>query len=393
MRSGQIRPGLALICAALLSACGSNEQEAATAPPPEVGYITVTSESLTLHRELPGRTNAFRIAEVRPQVTGVIRERLFEEGAEVKAGEALYRLDDSLYRSAVASAEAEVARARAANEMQRLTIARFDRLVSVRAVSQQEYDMARAAFDESSAAVAAAEAALQAARINLDYATIKAPIAGRAGRSSVTAGALVTANQAETLTTIRQLDPIYIDLTQSNAELRQLRAAMQAGQLQRVSEDEARVTLLLEDGSAYEHAGTLQFAEYAVDESTGSVTLRALFPNPEGDLLPGMFVRARLPEGRRDNTVLVPQKGIARDPRGNATALVVNADDTVEQRAVVTERAIGNQWLVSRGLEAGDRLIVDGLQRIRPGVTVTPVQLDDQATAAEAADAAVDSDR
>lgn len=391
MRSGQIRPGLALMLIALLAACSDSAPPGAQQAP-EVGYITVQSQSVTLQRELPGRTNPHQIAEVRPQVTGVIKQRLFEEGAEVKAGDPLYQIDDRLYRSAVASAQADLARARAASESARLTIRRFERLVEMKAVSQQEHDEARAAFDESAAAVAAAEAALQTARINLDYATITAPISGRIGRSTVTAGALVTANQAQALTTIRQLDPIYVDLTQSNNELRQLRAAMAAGQLQKVGDDEARVILLMEDGTQYAHPGTLQFAEYAVDEGTGSVALRALFPNPDGDLLPGMFVRARLPEGRRSDAVLVPQKGIARDPRGNATAMLVSADNTAEQRAVVAERAIGNQWLISEGLQAGDKLILEGLQRIRPGAPVRAVELDTEQSEPESRDSAAVAD-
>jgi membrane fusion protein (multidrug efflux system) len=232
--------------------------------------------------------------------------------------------------------------------------------------------------------VAAARANLQSAQINLDYATIEAPISGRIGRSTVTAGALVTANQANALATIRQLDPIYGDLTQSSIELRRLRQAMEAGELQQVSDDEARITLILEDGSEYSKPGALQFSEYAVDESTGSVTLRALFPNPDGDLLPGMFVRGRLPEGQREDAILVPQKGITRDPTGQASAMLIADDNTVKKVNVVTERAVGSQWLIASGLQDGDRLIVDGLQKIQPGIPVSPVDTEQQAQPSQA---------
>ena len=252
-------------------------------------------------------------------------------------------------------------------------------------MSQQEYDEAQAQLDENKAAVAAARANLQSAQINLDYATIEAPISGRIGRSSVTAGALVTANQANTLATIRQLDPIYVDLTQSSNELRQLRQAMQAGELQQVSEDEARITLILEDGSHYQEPGVLQFSEFAVDESTGSVTLRALFPNPESDLLPGMFVRGRLPEGQREDAILVPQKGITRDPTGQAYAMLIDSNDQAKKVKVSTERAVKSQWLIADGLKDGDRLIIDGLQRIQPGAPVTPVDTENGDNTGEAA--------
>ncbi|KGD66514.1 multidrug/solvent RND membrane fusion protein [Alcanivorax nanhaiticus] len=375
MRSGLLFPITALLLALQLAGCddsgnqgGQNPQQA-----PEVGYITVQSKTVTLNRELPGRTTAHRIAEVRPQVSGVIENRLFDEGQEVEAGQPLYKIDDRTYRAAVATARAELARAQATLHSNELREKRFRQLLEKRSVSQQEYDEARAQLDENKAAVAAARASLQSAQINLDYATIKAPISGRIGRSSVTAGALVTANQAQTLATIRQLDPIFVDLTQSSNDLRQLREAMKNGELQQVSDDAARITLLLEDGSPYSQPGRLQFSEYAVDESTGSVTLRALFPNPDGELLPGMFVRGRLPEGQRDNTILVPQKAISRDPTGQAYAMVIGENNMIARVKVETDRAVKSQWLISSGLSAGDRLVVDGLQRIQPGMPVTPV--------------------
>ncbi len=385
MRSGLILSLLAGALAMQLAGCddasqaGQQQQQA-----PQVGFVTVKAQSTTLNRELPGRTTAHQIAEVRPQVSGVIEKRLFEEGQKVEAGQPLYKIDSRTYEAAVASARAELARAQATLKSNTLRAERFQTLLERRSVSQQEYDEAKAALDENKAAVAAARASLQSAQINLDYATIEAPISGRIGRSSVTAGALVTANQANALATIRQLDPIYVDLTQSSIELHRLRQAMEAGELQQVSDDEARITLILEDGSEYDKAGALQFSEYAVDEGTGSVTLRALFPNPEGELLPGMFVRGRLPEGQRQNAILVPQKGITRDPTGQATAMVIDDNNTVQKVNVVTERAVGNQWLIASGLKAGDRLVVDGLQKIQPGIPVTPVDTEQDTQSSQA---------
>lgn len=376
MRTAPVALPIALFLSLALAACGGGGQTGGNQPPPEAGFITVESQPFTLTNELPGRTTPYQIAEVRPQVTGIIEERLFEEGELVEAGEPLYRVDNRLYKADVASARANLASAQATLKSTRLRAERFDKLLKMNAVSQQEYDEAQAALGETRAQVAAAQAALDTALINLDYTTMEAPISGRIGRSTVTAGALVTANQTQALATIRQLDPIYVDVTQSNQELRRLREALESGRLEKVGEDKARVTLLLQDGSRYKHDGSLQFSEFAVDESTGAVTLRALFPNPESDLLPGMFVRARLPQGTRSDAILVPQKGIARDPTGQATAMVIGAENKVESRQVTAEKAVGNQWLISDGLNEGDRLIIEGLQKIRPGATVTPVKLD-----------------
>ena len=378
MRTAPVALPIALFLSLALAACGGDDQAGGDRPPPEAGFITVEGQPFTITNELPGRTTPYQIAEVRPQVTGIIEERLFEEGELVEAGEPLYRVDSRLYKADVASARANLASAQATLKSTRLRAERFDKLLKMNAVSQQEYDEAQAALGENQAQVDAARAALETARINLDYTTMEAPISGRIGRSTVTAGALVTANQTQALATIRQLDPIYVDVTQSNQALRRLREALESGRLEKVGEDQARVTLLLQDGSQFKQDGALQFSEYAVDESTGAVTLRALFPNPEGDLLPGMFVRARLPQGQRNNAILVPQKGIARDPTGQATAMVIGAEDKVESRKVTTERAVGNQWLISDGLNEGDRLIIEGLQKIRPGAAVTPVKLDKQ---------------
>ncbi|MEC8880797.1 MAG: efflux RND transporter periplasmic adaptor subunit [Pseudomonadota bacterium] len=378
MRTAPVALPIALFLSLALAACGGDDQAGGEQPPPEAGFITVEPEPFTITSELPGRTTPHQVAEVRPQVNGIIEERLFEEGQLVEKGAPLYRIDDSLYQADVESARAELARAQATLKSTRLRAERFEKLLDMKAVSQQEYDEAEAALGENQAQVASARAALSSARTNLDYTTLEAPISGRIGRSSVTAGALVTANQAQSLATIRQLDPIYVDLTQSARELRRLRQALENGELEKVGEDEARVTLLMEDGSEYQEEGVLQFSEYAVEESTGSVTLRALFPNPDGDLLPGMFVRAKLPEGERSEAILVPQKGVARDSTGQATAMVINDNDQVERRNVTTERAVGNRWLIADGLNGGDRLIVEGLQKVQPGMTVKPVKVDEK---------------
>lgn len=376
---------LLLIASVLLSACSQQEAPAqAQRPPTEVGFVTVKAQPYTLVNELPGRTTPYQVAEVRPQVTGILEKRLFKEGERVEAGQALYQIDDKLYQSTVASARADLASSRATLDSAQLKAQRYQKLIKTGAVSQQELDEARAAMNESKAQVAANEAALETARINLDYTTIEAPISGRIGRSSVTAGALVTANQSTALVTIRQLDPIYVDLTQSYSDLQALRRAMASGQLETVGEDKAAVSLVHQNGDIYEHEGSLQFSEFAVDENTGSVTLRALFPNPDSALLPGMFVRARLPQAERDNAILIPQKGVSREPSGQATALVVGENNTVEKRNVTAEKAVGNRWLIRDGLAPGDRLIVEGLQKIRPGATVKPVDVSAEQTATAA---------
>ncbi|MEQ9509008.1 MAG: efflux RND transporter periplasmic adaptor subunit, partial [Alloalcanivorax xenomutans] len=369
MRARSVHFSVLFFFALALTACGNDTpQQQGAGGAAQVGFITVKPEPYTVVNELPGRTTPYEVAEIRPQVSGIIKERLFEEGAEVEVGQVLYRIDDRQFKAALASAQADLASARATLESNRLLAERYKKLVEANAVSRQEYDNAQASLATNKAQIAAAQAAVETARLNLDYASVKAPISGRIGRSSVTAGALVTANQSEALATIRQLDPIYVDLTQSARELRQLRVAMESGQLEQVGEDKARVTLVLEDGTEYGQNGTLQFSEYAVDESTGSITLRALFPNPDGDLLPGLFVRAKLPQGQRDNAILVPQKAVTRDPQGTASALVIGDNNTVEKRQVETVRTVGNRWLIGDGLAAGDKLIVDGLQKIGPGM-------------------------
>lgn len=379
MRARSVHFSVLFFFALALTACGNDTpQQQGAGGAAQVGFITVKPEPYTVVNELPGRTTPYEVAEIRPQVSGIIKERLFEEGAEVEVGQVLYRIDDRQFKAALASAQADLASARATLESNRLLAERYKKLVEANAVSRQEYDNAQASLATNKAQIAAAQAAVETARLNLDYASVKAPISGRIGRSSVTAGALVTANQSEALATIRQLDPIYVDLTQSARELRQLRVAMESGQLEQVGEDKARVTLVLEDGTEYGESGTLQFSEYAVDESTGSITLRALFPNPDGDLLPGLFVRAKLPQGQRDNAILVPQKAVTRDPQGTASAMVIGDNNTVEKRQVETVRTVGNRWLIGDGLAAGDKLIVDGLQKIGPGMPVEGVDVEAQ---------------
>ncbi|HEX7837461.1 MAG TPA: efflux RND transporter periplasmic adaptor subunit [Kofleriaceae bacterium] len=341
-------------------------------PPPEVGIVTLEAEPVTLQTELAGRTAASLVSDLRPQVSGIIQARTFAEGAHVKAGQVLYQIDPAMYRAAFEGAKADLASAKATLESARLKDERFANLLAIEGVSRQEAEDARAGHELATAAVAQKQAALEVARINLDYTQIKAPIAGRIGKSQVTPGALVTANQPQPLATIRALDPIYVDLTESSEARLRLRAQLGAGTLQQGS---TRVKLGLEDGSMYGVDGTLEFAELAVDEATGAVTLRATFPNPDDTLLPGMYVRAVLDQAVNQAAILAPQQGVARDAKGNATALVIGAGDKVEVRTLVADRAIGDRWLVTRGLAAGDRLIVEGLNKVGPGMVVHPVEV------------------
>ncbi|HET6147258.1 MAG TPA: efflux RND transporter periplasmic adaptor subunit [Polyangia bacterium] len=342
-------------------------------PPGEVGIVTIKAEVVTLQSELAGRTTASLSADLRPQVSGIIKARTFEEGARVKAGQVLYEIDPAMYRAVFEEARANLASAQAALAAAKLKDDRFASLIKIEGISKQEADDARSNRELATATVAQRQAALDAARINLAYTSIRAPISGRIGKSSVTAGALVTANQPEPLATIRALDPIYVDLTESSEARLKLRAQLGAGTLQKGS---TKVKLKLGDGSIYAQAGRLEFAEVAVDEATGSVTLRAIFPNPDETLLPGMYVRAVLDQAVARTAILAPQQGVTHDAKGNATALIVGAGDKVEVRTLVAERAIGDRWLVTSGLAAGDRLIVEGLNKVGPGMPVhaTPVE-------------------
>lgn len=371
-RPTQFSGVLALSAMLFIAGCGSKAPTAAApAQEPEVGVVTLTAEDVPLLVSLSGRTSAFQRAEVRPQVTGIIEARLFEEGAAITADSQLYQIDDASYKAAYQVAEAEVGRAKANLVAVSARESRLRELLKTKAVSQQDYDDIRANLGQAQAAVKAAEAMLETARVNLNYTRVLAPISGVIGKSSVTEGALVTSGQAQVLATIQQLDPIYVDISQSADELLRLRRQMLAG---KVSQSEAAgVRLMLEDGSQYEHTGKLQFAEVGVSESTGTVLLRAIFPNPDGLLLPGMFVRAELEEGVRSQAVLVSQRGITRDRLGEASALVVNAEGLVELRQVKIARALGDQWLVEAGLSAGDQVIVEGLQRVRVGMKVRAV--------------------
>lgn len=345
-------------------------------PPPRVGVVTLKSEPIPLTSELPGRVAAFRNAEVRPQVGGIVQKRLFTEGEQVKAQQPLYQIDPGLFQAEYDRSNAALARARAQLRTAALLIQRYRPLAESRAISRQVYDDAVAAHQQAVADVQSAEAQLETARINLVYTRVLSPIDGIIGRSLVTEGALVTAQQAEAVAAVQQIDPIYVDVTQSSVQLLRLRNALESGAVaQADGPQSAGVTLTLEDGSRYAHGGKLQFSEITVDRSTGSVVLRAVFPNPERKLLPGMFVRARLLEGMAaQGGLLVPQRGITRNPRGEATALVVNEAGKVELRELTTERAMGDSWLVSTGLAAGDRVIVEGVQQVRPGAQVNAVE-------------------
>lgn len=362
----------------VLGAC-SEETQQPQMPTPSVSVVTLKSQPVTLTRQLPGRTNPYLVAEVRPQVTGIVKQRLFTEGGLVEAGQPLYQLDDAVYRAAWNSARASLARARAAVEVARLNAARAAELVKVNAVSEQENENAIAALSQAEADLGVAEAAVASAAVELGYARITSPIAGRIGKSSVTQGALVTADQAQPLATVQQLDPIYVDLTRSASELLELRRAMAGGSV-RGTED-MPVTILLEDGTPFPEEGVLAFSDVAVDPSTGSFGLRVVVPNPDHLLMPGMYVRAVLSNAILDQGLLVPQQGIARDPKGNATALVVAGDGTVEQRTVQVSRTVGDKWLVSDGLVAGDRVIVEGVQKVQPGMPVDATELPAAATA------------
>ncbi|PHK95516.1 efflux transporter periplasmic adaptor subunit [Pseudoroseomonas rhizosphaerae] len=357
-----------LLLLPLLAACKDEVQAARPAAPPPVSVIRLQPESVPIRTTLPGRTAAYQVAEIRPQVSGLLQEKLFREGMAVEAGQPLYQIDPAPYRAALASAEASQARAEAMLQDARATTSRYRPLVGQNAVSRMSYDKAVAAQAQAEAEVAAARAAVQAARIDLDRTRITSPIAGRTSRSNLTVGALVTASQATELLTVTQLDPILVDVTQPAEALLRLRREIQAGRLQREGEDAVEVRLTLGDGSEYPLPGRLQFAEATVDRDTGAVTLRAVFPNPEGMLLPGLFVRARLEAGTAREALLVPQQAVTRNTRGEATALVVDEQGVVRQRVVETERAVGSQWLVSAGLAAGERVVVQGAQRVREGV-------------------------
>ncbi|GAB6038003.1 efflux RND transporter periplasmic adaptor subunit [Fundidesulfovibrio butyratiphilus] len=373
-----------VLCFAVAAVCltfwlggdsGGHAQEGppAAPPQPEVGVVTLASEPVTVSTILPGRVSAYLVAEVRPQVGGILQNRLFVEGADVKAGDVLYQIDPARYQAAYDNAKAALAKAEANAVPVRLKAARTRQLIKEKVISQQDDDDAQAAIRQAEAEIAACKAALETARIDLRYTQVTAPVSGRIGKSNFTPGALVTANQAQPLSTVQSIDPLYVDLTQPSQEVLRLKRDFASGKLKKSAAGKPVVSLMFEDGTPYRHSGELQFSDITVDQSTGVITVRAAFPNPEHELLPGMYVRAVLEEGVRENALLVPQQAVTRDPKGAATALVLGRDDTVEERTLDLGRAVGDKWLVRSGLEAGDRVIVDGLQKVRPGAKAKPV--------------------
>ena len=377
-----------LALAGALTACSDKAAAPAPSGPVEVGVVTLQPERQTITTELPGRTSAFLSAEIRPQVGGIVQKRLFTEGARVKAGQVLYQLDAASYQAAQASAQASLAKVQAAVGAAEATARRNAELVKIDAISRQINDDSQAALVLARSDVAVARAALENARINLGYTRIVAPISGRTTTSSVTPGALVTANQPAALTTVSQLDPLYVDVTQSSTEVLRLKRDMASGRFQRSDDASARITLKFEDGGDYPHPGKLQFSGVNVNPSTGAVTLRAVVPNPEGLLMPGMYVRAVLEAGVNEQALLVPQQGVTRDATGNANVLLVDKDNKIERRRIKVDAAVGSRWQLVSGLVAGDRVVVDGLQRIKAGDTVKAVEVVLKSSAAALPEAA-----
>ncbi|WP_029685712.1 efflux RND transporter periplasmic adaptor subunit [Tatumella saanichensis] len=358
-----------------LTGCDNNKsQQSAPQQPPEVGVVTLKAAPLTMTTELPGRTTAWRVAEVRPQVSGIILKRNFIEGSDIRAGESLYQIDPAPYQAAYDSALGDLAKAQANARIAELTVRRYKPLLGTQYISQQEYDTAVATAAQNNAAVQSAKAAVESARINLAYTKVSSPISGRIGKSAVTEGALVQSGQTTALATVQQLDPMYVDVTQSSDQFLRLRSELASGQLKQTN-GKAKVILELDNGQTFNQTGTLEFSDVSVDQTTGSITLRAIIPNPDHSLLPGMFVRAKLDEGTNPNALLVPQQAITRTPTGQATAMVVGADNKVDVRNVDASQAIGDQWLVTSGLKSGDRVITVGLQRAKQGSQVTPEEV------------------
>ena len=363
----------------LLSGCGREEAGSAQPPdqPPQVGFQTVHPQTVTLTTQLPGRTVAFRMAEVRPQVDGIIQKRLFEQGATVEAGQQLYQIDPATYQAEVKAAEAELARARASLQRSTAQASRYQELLSRKVVSQQEYDEVFATQAEDEAGVVAAQARLERVRINLNYTMVTAPIGGRIGRSNITEGALVTANQETALATITQLDPIYVDMTQSSTELLRTRRAIESGEISISETGEVPVKLMIDaTGADYPHEGRVQFSEVLVNETTGTVSLRAVIPNPQHELMPGLFVRGVVSQGEVKNAFTVPQAAVVRGNDGQAFVWLIGLDNTIKQQPVSVRRALGDAWLVTEGLSDGDRIVVDGLQRVKPDGKVMPVAIE-----------------
>lgn len=380
---------VAAAAATLLAACGGEKPAPHAAGPIEVGVITVVAQDMPVAAELPGRVNPVRVAQVRARAAGIVLKKLFVEGADVKAGQTLFQIDPAPLQATLDSARATAAKAQATLAQAKLQEARYRDLVPINAVSKQDYDNAVIAVKQSEADMASARAAVRTAELNLGYTKTTSPIDGRIGAAQVTEGALVGQGDATLMATVTQLDPIYVDVTQASTQILALRRAMQAGQLQGVDGKEAQVHLVLDDGTVYPLPGKFKFSDITVDQTTGSVSLRAEFPNPNKELLPGMFVRARLDQAMQQNALTVPQAALARDPSGNATVMVVNAQNKVEVRPVKATVAVGTKWVVESGLSAGDKVIVEGLQKVKPGEEVKTIAAD--APAQQSAPAATDT--
>jgi membrane fusion protein (multidrug efflux system) len=368
--------GLVLAVGLTLVGCDKPQAAAPQKGATPVGVVVVRAQKISVTTELPGRTSPYKIAEVRPQISGIVKQRLFREGADVEAGQTLYLIDPAVYKATYDGAQANLAKAQANFQTIKLKADRYRELVKINAVSRQDFDDSDAALKQAEADVASNKAAVDTARINLEYTRITSPISGRIGISTVTPGALLTGNQTVALTTVQQLDPIYVDVIQSSAELMHMKHALESGLLKRAGPNAVKVRLILDDNFRYALEGKLEFSDVTVDQGTGSVTLRAVFPNPKHDLLPGMFVRAIVEEGVNEQGLLVPQQGVTHDPRGNATALVLGQDGKVELRVLELGDALGDKWVVKSGLNVGDQLIVDGLQKVRPGAPAQAVSID-----------------
>jgi membrane fusion protein (multidrug efflux system) len=374
-RAIRIAAGGVLTAILILGGCGQQTPKGGSPPggPAEVAVVTIQPKRLVITTELAGRTSANMVAELRPQVSGVIQKRLFEEGSDVKVGQALYQIDPAPYQAALDNAKAALGRAEANLPAVRLKADRLRELLAEKAVSQQDYDDVSATLKQTEADIQYWKAMVETARINMGYTSIKAPISGRIGRSNVTQGALVTAHQPTALATIQQMDPMYVDVPQSTTELLRLRRRLDEGRLSRNGQIRNKVRLLLEDDTKYPLQGALQFRDVTVDPTTGSVILRIIFPNPKGYLLPGMFVRVVLEEGVNPKALLIPQQAVSRNPKGDPIALLVDAEGKVQQRMLTLDRTIGDAWLVSSGIVAGESVIVEGVQKARPGAIVKAV--------------------
>ena len=375
----------------LLSGCGEEQKQGGEMPPPDVKVVTLKAAPLTVSTELPGRTSAYRIAEVRPQVGGIILKRNYKEGSDVKEGESLYQIDPAPFQATLNSAQAELAKARANAELARLTVNRYKPLLGTNYISQ-DYDEAVSTHAQAQAAVRAAQAAVQTAQINLNYTKVTSPISGLSGKSNVTEGALVATGQSQPLTLVQQIDPIYVDVTQSSDDYLRLKHEIASGAVDK-EQGKVAVSLVTAENKDYTHKGYLEFSDVTVDETTGSITMRAVFPNPQESLLPGMFVRARVDEGVRPDAILVPQQGVIRTAKGGAVVNVVNAKNEIEVRPVTVGQAYGNKWLVTAGVNNGERVVVEGFQKIKQGAVVKATEVDLNAQPATAAPKETESAR